>query len=74
MRYNICMTQKKSIDYRALRTELDHILASLDDDTLDVEAMTAQYQRGMEIVQLLEQYLQTAENTVQKIKARFDTP
>jgi exodeoxyribonuclease VII small subunit len=68
------MATKKPTDYTALRAELDEILASLGDDTLDVDAMTHKYQRGMEIVQLLEDYLRTAENKIHKIKATFDAP
>jgi exodeoxyribonuclease VII small subunit len=63
---------KKEVEYKDLRMELDEILANLDDDSLDVEAMTAKYQRGMEIIGLLETYLKTAENKIQKIKANFD--
>lgn len=59
----------KVVDYKALRAELDEILTSLDDPSLDVEAMTAKYQRGMTIVKELEAYLKTAENKIKKVKA-----
>jgi exodeoxyribonuclease VII small subunit len=58
----------KQINYQALRAELDQILQSLDDSEADVEAMTKQYQRGIEIIKQLEQYLKTAQNTVKKVK------
>jgi len=59
----------KQLDYKALRIELETIMATLDDDRLDVDEVTKQYQRGMEIVKDLETYLKTAENKVKKIKA-----
>jgi exodeoxyribonuclease VII small subunit len=58
----------KQINYQALRAELDEILQSLDDSEADVEAMTKQYQRGIEIIKQLEQYLKTAQNSVKKVK------
>ncbi|MEO5627911.1 MAG: exodeoxyribonuclease VII small subunit [Candidatus Saccharimonadales bacterium] len=61
----------KDINYKALRAELETIMNSLDDDTLDVDEVTKQYQRGMEIVKELETYLKTAENKVTKVKASF---
>jgi exodeoxyribonuclease VII small subunit len=61
----------KAIDYKALRAELDEVLAKLDDESLDVEEMTRLYERGMEIAQQLEEYLKTAENKVHKIKQSF---
>ena len=63
---------KQEIDYTALRIELDEILASLDDDSLDVDEMTKRYERGMQVVTLLEKYLKDAENKVQRIKAQWD--
>ncbi len=60
----------KELNYKSLRSELDEILASLDDESLDVEAVTKQYQRGMEIIKDLEGYLKTAENKIKKVKAQ----
>lgn len=59
----------KDVNYKALRTELETIMNRLDDDMLDVDEVTKQYQRGMEIVKELETYLKTAENKVSKVKA-----
>lgn len=61
----------KTVNYKALRTELETIMAKLDDDQLDVDEVTNLYQRGMEIVKELEDYLKKAENKVQKVKADF---
>jgi exodeoxyribonuclease VII small subunit len=65
------MTQAKKIDYAALQTELDEILAELQRDDGDVDAAIKQYGRGLEIIKLLEAYLKTAENSVRELKASF---
>ena len=61
----------KNTDYKALRAELDGIMNNLEDDTLDVDEVTKHYQRGIEIVKELENYLKTAENKVTKVKAEL---
>lgn len=61
----------KAVNYKALRAELEDIMHQLDDDQLDVDEVTKLYQRGMEIVKQLEDYLKTAENKVKKVKADF---
>jgi exodeoxyribonuclease VII small subunit len=63
---------KKEFDYKKLRTELDQILLNLNDDSLDVDDVTKQYERGMQIVGELEDYLKTAENKVKKVKAQWE--
>ena len=59
--------------YEALKTELDAVTTELQRDALDVDVALAQYQRGLELVQQLEHYLATAENTVKELKAKFNT-
>jgi exodeoxyribonuclease VII small subunit len=69
------MTQAKKIeeiDYQALQTELDEIVAELQRDDSDVDSALKHYERGLEIIKQLETYLQTAENTVSQLKARFE--
>ena len=61
----------KNTDYKALRAELAGIMNNLEDDTLDVDEVTKHYQRGIEIVKELENYLKTAENKVTKVKAEL---
>lgn len=62
----------KNIDYKALSTELDEILAKLQSSDLDVDESVALYERGMKITKDLDRYLQTAENKVRKIKADWE--
>lgn len=64
----------KEIDYQKLSNELQEILERLDTSDVDVDTAIKQYERGMEIVGELENYLKTAENKVKKVKAQWDTP
>jgi len=67
------MTHAKA-DYQTLMAELETILAELQQEDLDVDQAVKQYQRGLELVRQLEQYLEGAENTVKELKAKFDKP
>lgn len=62
---------KKDLNYRQLSAELDEILQNLESADLDIDEALKKYQRGMEIVQQLEDYLKTAENKVTKIKSEW---
>lgn len=59
--------------YETLKTELDAVMLELQRDDLDIDAALRYYQRGLELIRHLEQYLATAENTVQELKATFNT-
>lgn len=61
---------KQAVDYQALSSELDTILFDLQQGELDIDAAMQKYQRGLELVKLLEEYLKTAENRVAKLKLR----
>ena len=63
---------KTTIDYEALRAELDTLLDELQREDLTVDKALMDYQRGLELVRQLEAYLRTAENTVTELKAKFD--
>ena len=65
---------KTSPNYEELKTALDSVMAELTREDLDVDHALAHYQRGLELVQQLEDYLKTAENKVQELKASFNTP
>lgn len=60
----------KDTNYQAMSVELEAILLELQQDDLDVDIAMQQYERGLELVKLLEQYLKTAENKVIKLKAQ----
>lgn len=59
--------------YRELSDELDEILASLQNNELDIDQATKLYEQGTKITTKLQQYLQSAENKVIKIKGDADT-
>jgi exodeoxyribonuclease VII small subunit len=60
---------KKS--YQELETELQQILDWFESDSFDVDEAVKKYQRGLELIQELETYLGTAENTVRELKTKF---
>ena len=60
------------VNYQALRDELESVMAQLQAEELDVDQALSLYQRGLELVQQLDSYLKTAENTVRELKAKFD--
>lgn len=66
------MTAKSSAKtYREMSTELDAILADLQQGDLDIEDAIKRYQRGMELVDAMERYLKNAETKITELKARF---
>lgn len=65
------MVKDKKPDYEKLRDELDTILSELQGD-LDIDQALKHYGRGLELIKKLEEYLESAENTVRELKARFD--
>lgn len=65
------MTRAKP-SYDHLKSELDSIMLELQREDLDVDQALKYYQRGLELVRQLEDYLKTAENTVTELKATFN--
>ena len=64
------MSKEKT--YKELKAELDKILEVMQRDDIDVDEALQAYQRGMEVVTQLEEYLKKAENKVVTLKAKFD--
>jgi len=61
---------KPSISYEQLKTELDLIMLELQRDDLDIDEALKHYERGLELVKQLEDYLQTAENKIHELKPK----
>jgi exodeoxyribonuclease VII small subunit len=61
-------------NYQDLEAELQDILDWFESDSFDVDEAVKKYQRGLELIQELETYLSTAENTVRELKAKFNAP
>ena len=65
------MTQKQSIDYQELSAELEQIMLELTREDLDIDVALKHYERGLHLIKELETYLETAENKVHELKAKF---
>ena len=62
---------KSTKNYQELMDELEKLLAELQQDDIDVDVALKHYQRGLELVGQLEDYLGSAENKVRELKAKF---
>lgn len=60
-------------NYEELKAELDAIMTELTREDLDVDTALKHYQRGLELVNQLEEYLKSAENKIVEMKAKFNT-
>lgn len=58
--------------YEQLQAELDDILAELQGGGLDVDLALKRYERGLELIKQLEEYLDKSETTVRELKAKFN--
>lgn len=59
----------KAKSYKELSDELKSVMDDLESGDLDIDEAVACYERGLEIVKLLEAYLAQAENKVVQLKA-----
>jgi exodeoxyribonuclease VII small subunit len=64
--------KQPAASYQALKAELDTVMDELQREDLDVDAALQHYQRGLELVRQLQHYLETAENKVIELKAKFN--
>lgn len=58
--------------YEALQTELDQLMAELQREDLDVDTALQHYQRGLELIEQLQDYLKTAENRLTELTSKPD--
>ncbi len=62
---------KKDLNYQELRSELDEIVLSLQQEGGDnIDETIKLYERGIQIVKKLEDYLKTAENKIKTLSAQ----
>lgn len=67
------MASKSTVlSYESLNTELENIMLQLQDESLDIDLALEHYQRGLELVKALEDYLKNSENKINELKAKFD--
>ena len=58
---------KQEENYSELTKELSAILAALQDNDLPIEEAVKKHAQGQKIIERLEKYLQSAENTITKV-------
>ncbi len=56
--------------YKSLKSELDAVMAELQNEDLDVDEALKLYRRGQELIQKLEEYLKTAENKLTELRSK----
>jgi exodeoxyribonuclease VII small subunit len=57
--------------YQELSAQLNEVLAALQKEDVDVDAALVYYRQGLELVQRLKTYLNTAENTVVQLQTKY---
>jgi exodeoxyribonuclease VII small subunit len=58
--------------YRTIKGELDEVMRNLQSEELDVDEAIELFNKGHLLLKELEDYLNSAENTVKQIKAKFE--
>ncbi len=51
-----------------MKQRLDEIIVQLQDASVDIDQATKLYEEGADLVRRMEEYLNTAENTIKKLK------
>lgn len=67
------MTKSTDQSYESLNSELEAIVLQLQNEELDIDLALKHYERGLELVKTLENYLKNAENKINELKATFST-
>lgn len=62
---------KTDQSYESLNSELEAIMQELQNEDLDIDLALKHYERGLELVKALENYLKNAENKINELKATF---
>lgn len=65
------MTKSKTTpNYSQLQSELDEVLAKLQGSDVNVDEALVLYQKGLELVSQLEEFLRSAQNNIKQLKAK----
>ena len=59
----------KPTSYESMSKELEEIIVSLQSSDVNLEGAMKKYERGMELVNNLENYLKEAQNKIKKVKS-----
>lgn len=65
------MAKAKPQTYEEMKRELDGLMLELQREDIGVDQALHYYERGLELVKQIEEYLKTAENQLVKLKAGF---
>lgn len=63
---------KQIADYQTVSSELDQVLAALQNPGVAIDDVVALYERGLALVKELETTLKTAENKITKLRLQAD--
>ncbi len=66
-------TNKSDFNFSQALGELEEITTYLESSEVDLNVAIAKFERGTELAGELKKYLQTAENKVETLKARFES-
>jgi exodeoxyribonuclease VII small subunit len=62
------MTSKEAPGYAEMSSELDEIISKLQQESTDIDYALRLYERGLKLINQLEDYLKNAENRIVEIK------
>lgn len=60
--------EARTKDYQALSTELDEVLAKLQQPDIQVDEAVRLYEQGLGLISLLDKHLKQAENKIERLK------
>jgi exodeoxyribonuclease VII small subunit len=60
--------ETKTKDYQTLSTELDEVLARLQQPDIQVDEAVELYEQGLGLISLLDKHLKQAENKIERLK------
>jgi exodeoxyribonuclease VII small subunit len=66
------MAKAKTVkSYNELKEELDRIMLDLQTEDIDVDHALKCYSRGLELINSIEEYLKSADNSIKELKSKF---
>jgi len=66
-------TSKKPKTYQQMADELDRLIEWFESDSVNLDEAVGKYERAMELLSQMEDFLKTTENRVKKIAVKFDS-
>lgn len=63
---------KPAKNYQQMADELARLIDWFESDDVNLDEAVAKYEQAMQLLKQMEDYLNTAENKIKKISAKFD--